>query len=119
MHCDYDWTETGALKALITEIKKIGGLIGASSEGGLFEYGSDDAIVSNLRILHAGARFVTGSVTNDDKIRRRMIAMSGFKIIPRGIGAFAPLAEAARFEIVKTRTAFLSEQVLLRPAFTR
>jgi hypothetical protein len=75
MHCDYDWTETGALKALITEIKKIGGLIGASSEGGLFEYGSDDAIVSNLRILHAGARFVTGSVTNDDKIRRRMIAI--------------------------------------------
>jgi hypothetical protein len=39
--------------------------------------------VNSLRVLHEGARYVTGSVTNDDEIRRRMIVMSRFKIIPR------------------------------------
>lgn len=112
---DYDWNDLGPLIMLMADIKKSGGVIGASSEGGLFEYGGDDAIIDNLRTLHAGTRFVAGSVTNDDEIRRRMIAMSNFKIIPRGIKGFAPLVKAAGYEIDATRTAFLSEQVLLRP----
>lgn len=112
---DYDWGETGALKTLIADIKQAGGVIGASSEGGLFEYGSDDAIIDNLRVLRDGARFVAGSVTNDDDIRRRMISLSRFKLMPRGIEGFAPLARAAHYEIVTTRPALLSTQVLLRP----
>ncbi len=112
---DYDWSEPQSLRALIDEIRKDGGVIGASSEGGLFEYGSDGAIIANLGILHEGARFVAGSVTNDDEARRRMIAMSRFKLFPRGIAGFTLLAEAARFTIAKTRSAFISEQVLLTP----
>lgn len=112
---DYDWSDTRPLQGLLADIQGSGGVIGASSEGGLFEYGSDDAIIDNLRALHDGVRFVAGSVTNDDEIRRRMIAMSGFKIIPRGISGFAPLAGAANFEIVASHSALLSEQVLLRP----
>lgn len=112
---DYDWSDTGPLAALVADIKRTQGVIAASSEGGLFEYGSDDAIIGNLRVLREGARLVAGSVTHDDEIRRRMIAMSGFKIIPRGIAGFAPLAEAAGYEIVSTRTALLSGQVLLKP----
>ncbi|MBK1864720.1 hypothetical protein [Taklimakanibacter albus] len=112
---DYDWSDTSPLAKLLVDIKASGGVIGASSEGGLFEYGSDDAIIDNLRILHDGVRFVAGSVTNDDEIRRRMIAMSGFKVIPRGLRGFAPLAQAAHYEIIASRTALLSEQVLLRP----
>jgi hypothetical protein len=115
-HQDYDWNETGSLSVLLSTIKSRGGVAAASSEGGLFEYGSDEAIVENLRVLHDGVRFIAGSVTSGDEIRRRMIAMSGFQVIPRGIEGFRPLAEAARLTIAKTEPALLSDQVLLLPA---
>jgi hypothetical protein len=112
---DYDWNEPRDLARLLEKIKATDGTVAASSEGGLFEYGTDDAITANLRILRDGTRFVAGSVTSSDEIRRRMIAMSGFKVIPRGLEGFRPLAEAAGFTIVKAEPALLSDQVLLRP----
>jgi hypothetical protein len=114
-HHDYDWNEPAGLARLLAKIMVAGGVIAASSEGGLFEYGSDDAIIANLRVLHENARFVAGSVTSSDAIRRRMITMSGFQVIPRGLDGFRPLAEAARFTIVRSEPALLSDQVLLRP----
>lgn len=113
---DYDWNEPTKLARHLQIIRETGGVVAASSEGGLFEYGSDDAIIANLRILHEAARFVTGSVTSNDEIRRRMIAMSRFKLIARGLDGFRPLAKAAQFTIVKALPAILSDQVLLRPA---
>ena len=112
---DYDWNEPTSLARLLEKVRATGGLVAASSEGGLFEYGTDSAITANLRILHDGARFVAGSVTSGDEIRRRMIAMSGFQLIPRGLEGFRPLAEAARFTIVKAEPALLSDQILMRP----
>jgi hypothetical protein len=44
-----------------------------------------------------------------------MIANSGFKLIPRGLGGFAPLAAQAGFRIVESRAGALSDQVLLQP----
>ncbi|MGE0242112.1 MAG: hypothetical protein AB7F09_28185 [Parvibaculaceae bacterium] len=114
-HHDYDWNAPADLARLLEGIRTAGGVVAASSEGGLFEYGSDDAIIANLRVLRGAARFVAGSVTSGDGIRRRMIAMSGFAVIPRGLNGFRPLAEAARFTIVKSEPALLSDQVLLRP----
>lgn len=112
---DYDWNEPAALAHLLEKIVAAGGVVAASSEGGLFEYGTDDAIIANLRVLHGTARFVAGSVTSNDEIRRRMIAMSGFQVVPRGLEGFRPLAEAADFTIIKAEPALLSDQVLLRP----
>jgi hypothetical protein len=112
---DYDWNEPAGLARLLETITAAGGVVAASSEGGLFEYGTDDAIIVNLRVLHEAARFVAGSVTSSDEMRRRMIAMSGFQVIPRGLEGFRPLAEAARFTIGKAEPALLSDQVLLRP----
>jgi len=63
----------------------------------------------------AGARVIVGSVTIADDLRRRMIAQTQFKLHPRGVAGFAPLAAAAGFRVVKAAPAFLSEQVLLRP----
>ena len=66
--------------------------------------------------LHAaGVRLVAGSVTRDDETRRRMIEATGFRLVPRGIQGFAPLAEQAGFRIAETENAWLSDQVLLRP----
>jgi hypothetical protein len=114
----YDWNEPAALARLVRELASAGGPIAASSEGALFEYGSDEAIVANLAALHAdgaGARLVAGSVTPADDVRRRMIAETGFKLVPRGIAGFAPLAARAGFAIVQIENAMVSDQVLLRP----
>jgi hypothetical protein len=111
----YDWNEPAHLARLLEKIAAMTGAIAASSEGGLFEYGTDDAITANLRVLHDGVRFVAGSVTSSDEARQRMIALSGFAVIPRGLEGFRPLAEAARFSIVRSEPALLSDQVLMRP----
>jgi hypothetical protein len=115
---DYDWNAPAPLADLVRDLARAGGLIAASSEGALFEYGSDDAIVANLAALHAdgaGARLVAGSVTRSDEARRRMIDMTGFKLIPRGLAGFTPLATRAQFTVAKAEPAWLSDQVLLRP----
>ena len=112
-HHPYDWNDTAALESLIAQ--QSGAIIAASSEGALFEYGSDAAIVANLKALRAGARRVAGSVTGADEARRRTIAQTRFKLIPRGIEGFAPLAQAAGFRIAGVETAHISDQVLLHP----
>jgi hypothetical protein len=117
-HHDYDWDRPAALASLIEKLVAAGAIIAASSEGALFEYGSDQAIVANLRALRAngaGARLVAGSVTSADDTRRRMIAATRFKLFPRGVAGFAPLAAQAGFRIAKAESVLLSEQVLLRP----
>lgn len=117
-HHDYDWDAPAQLESLVGRLASGGAVIAASSEGALFEYGSDRAIIANLKALHAGGagvRLVAGSVTAADDLRRRMIAQTAFKLHPRGVKGFAQLATAAGFQVVKVEQAFLSEQVLLRP----
>ena len=113
-HRRYDWNEPASLEALLREAKAA--IVAASSEGGLFEYGSDEAIIGNLTALHrAGVRSVAGSVTSSDESRRRMITASRFKIHPRGLKGFAPLAGRAGYRIAQALPAQLSDQVLLTP----
>jgi hypothetical protein len=114
----YDWDQPAALERLVEKLISAGAIIAASSEGALFEYGSDQAIVANLQALRSngsGARLVAGSVTCADETRRRMIEETRFKLVPRGIEGFAPLAAQAGFRIAKVESARLSDQVLLRP----
>jgi hypothetical protein len=116
-HRAYNWNEPAMLEQLIRELASKGALIAASSEGALFEYGSDEAIISNLMALGAGgagANLMACSVTRADEMRRRMIAETRFKLFPRGIDGFAPLTSRAGFAIAKVETALLSDQVLLR-----
>ena len=91
-------------------------IVAASSEGGLFEYGTDDAVVANLTALaRAGVPIVAGSVTSSSEMRKRMIAQAGFRLFARGLEGFAPLAERGGYAIAESRPAIVSEQVLLRP----
>jgi hypothetical protein len=117
-HQDYNWDDTSLLSDLVSDLVARDAIIAASSEGGLFEYGSDHAIVENLKALcfeRRGARFVVGSVTRDDDLRRRMMAQSRIKLIARGIEGFQPLAGEAGFAIAQTRPTIWSDQVLLVP----
>src|SRR5215470_9611936 len=115
-HHAYDWNDTAPLARLLAEFAARSAIIAASSEGGLFEYGTDDAVVANLTALaRAGVPIVAGSVTSSSEMRKRMIAQTRFRLFPRGLEGFAPLAERSGYAIAESRTAFVSEQVLLRP----
>ncbi len=118
VHQQHDWNAPKPLERLVRQAADAGALIAASSEGALFEYGSDNAIVVNLRALHnegRGAKLVVGSVTAGDELRRRTIASGSFKLIPRGLDGFRPLAERGGFRIVRSEPAPLGDQVLLCP----
>jgi len=114
-HQPYDWNDTAPLVRLLAELAARGVIIAASSEGGLFEYGSDAAITANLEAMSAaGVDVVAGSVTSASDIRKRMIAVTRFRLFPRGLDGFAPLARAGGYAIAASAPAVLSEQVLLR-----
>jgi len=115
-HHPYDWNDTAPLAHLLAELAARRAIIAASSEGGLFEYGTDDAIVANLTALaRAGVPIVAGSVTSSSEVRKRMLAQTTFRLFPRGLEGFAPLAEQSGYAIAESRTAVVSEQVLLLP----
>lgn len=115
-HRHYDWDDTAVLQALLQEIKASNAVVAASSEGGLFEYGTDAAIVANLKALRAaGVVAVAGSVTSGDEVRRRMLSLNRLRLFPRGLEGFAPLAARGGYRIARAETNRLSEQVLLEP----
>jgi hypothetical protein len=114
-HECYDWNRTETLDDIVRQSAAQGTILAASSEGGLFEYGSDDAIVANLSALSHGATLVVGSVTCADPMRRDMIASGKFKLVPRGVEGFAPLAKRGGFALAKVKSTPISDQVLLRP----
>src|SRR5580704_13525506 len=114
-HHAYNWNDAAPLVRLLAGLVARGAIIAASSEGGLFEYGTDDAVVANLTALaRAGVPIVAGSVTSSSEVRKRMIAQTRFRIFARGLEGFAPLAERSGYAIGESRAAVVSEQVLLR-----
>ena len=118
-HPAYDWNDTAPLARLLAGLTARSAIIAASSEGSLFEYGTDDAVVANLTALaRAGVPIVAGSVTSSSEVRKRMNAQTRFRFFARGLEGFAPLAEQSGYAIAESRTAVVSEQVLLRPRAT-
>jgi hypothetical protein len=117
-HERYDWNKRALLGDLVHRAAARGAILAASSEGALFEYGSDDAIVANLATLRhggRGAKLVVGSVTSTDALHRQSVANTRFKLLPRGLDGFRPLAERGGFRIARSEAAPLGEQVLLEP----
>lgn len=112
----YDWRDTTTLESSLAEARAQAALVAVSSEGGLFEYGTDEEIVQNLRAIAAGTEpsaFVAGSVTRDDELIRTLKLTSTAATKPRGLQAFARLAAAGGFEIARSVERPLSDQVLL------
>src|SRR5262249_40198288 len=105
------------LTQLLHDLAAAPTVVAATSEGGLFEYGSDAAVAANLAALHAGgAGAMAGSVTRADAFTRRALSASRFHLVPRGAEAFARLAEHAGWRLARCKPSLISDQVLLRPA---
>jgi hypothetical protein len=95
-HLGYDWSSADRLREALHELRAGDSLCGISSEGALFEYGSDEEIISNLQALHAGTAadpVVVGSVTRDGRPVRASLIGNRVPTRPRTIEAFRALAE--------------------------
>jgi hypothetical protein len=116
----YDWSnvESGLTRAL-QEATRAEAVVAVSSEGGLFEYGSDQDITSNLRALASaslGSVFVVGSVTRDDELMKFVKQTSSAATRPRGLPVFEALATQAGWQVTRAIERPMSDQVLLEPA---
>lgn len=82
-HTPYDWAQAANLEPVLSKASDSGTLAICSSEGGLFEYGSDDEIVSNLKVLRACSAVVAviGSVTRADEPIQRLRRVSSARLI--------------------------------------
>ena len=116
-HTPYDWRDVGPLKAAVAAATSEGALMAVSSEGGLFEYGSDQDILANLRALPSDERrlFVVGSVTRDDEIIRTLKLTSTAATKPRGLPVFTALVAQAGWQVTRSIARPLSDQVVLEP----
>jgi hypothetical protein len=97
-HIRYDWSVADRLPRALEALRAAGAVCAISSEGGLFEYGSDADIVRNLEELRAGTprdAIVVGSVTREGEPVRASQTGNGVATRPRTLEAFGCLAERA------------------------
>jgi hypothetical protein len=117
-HSRYDWRDVSGLTPVLESAQRDGAQLAVSSEGGLFEYGSDDDILANLRALRQSDGndvFVVGSVTRDDEIIQTLKLTSTAATKPRGLAVFAALVANAGWQVTRDVARPLSDQVLLEP----
>lgn len=115
-HVRYDWTQPTGLRAVLDEVRAADAVAVGSSEGGLFEYGSDDEILANLVCLRdaAPADFVmVGSVTRADEAMRRLRQTNPAATRPRGLDLFRALAARGGWTVARAIERPFSDQVAL------
>jgi hypothetical protein len=114
-HVPYDWTKTADLKPVLTQAQTRRALVICSSEGGLFEYGSDSEIQSNLQKLRESPQVlaVIGSVTRADEPIQRVRQMGRAATRPRGLEVFRALIANTGWQIARAIERPFSDQVVL------
>ncbi|HWR53067.1 MAG TPA: hypothetical protein VN428_18290 [Bryobacteraceae bacterium] len=120
---EYNWADASRLRQVLDGIEPGAAAVG-SSEGGLFDYGSDEQIVANLAALREGTppEFVmVGSVVRDVNTldpRLRATVQPGARPLIRylGLDAFRPLARQAGWAIERVIDSVAHHAVSLRKA---
>lgn len=118
-HLRYDWREVGELRRRLRVAEDAGAIVATSSEGGLFEYGSDEEIEANLRALRTSApghRAVVGSVTRADSPAHHVKTATRVATRPRTLDQFTALAHRAGWTVSRVLRAPFSFNVALIPA---
>ena len=116
-HVTYDWSKPADLAPVLAAANRDNALIAASSEGGLFDYGSDEEVIGNLEMLREVPLFV-GSVTRADEPMRSMQKNSTVRLQLRGLEVFGALAARAGWKIARAIERPVSDQVALIPVPT-
>ena len=118
-HLRASWTEIGALRDLLRATRLEAAVTAGSSEGGLFEYGTDAEIEAILDCLRdeAPPHFVmVGSVTRADAPIQRLRQTSRFALHPRGLAAFRALAARSGWRVARVLERPFSDHVALTRA---
>lgn len=118
----YDWSSPQRLHEVFATLAD-GAITAVSSEGGLFDYGSDDAILANLKALHQVAPAkcsVVGSVVRAGADDPRIERMARFRAQPSvrylGLGAFRQLSSEAGWTIAGVINGPMHHAVTLKKA---
>jgi hypothetical protein len=115
-HLAYEWSGVGRLRGALEELDAAQAICAVSSEGGLFEYGTDGEIVSNLICIHTGTAadaFVVGSVTRDCEVVRASQGTNRVATRPRTLDAFRSLVAEAGWVIERAIERPFSYNVLV------
>jgi hypothetical protein len=114
-HTRYDWAKTDDLQPLLRDVRTSNALAICSSEGGLFEYGSDEEILANLRTLRDSKTVfaVVGSVTRADETTRLLHQSGGAAVHCRGLLAFNTLVQKAGWNLTRSVERPISDQFVL------
>lgn len=94
---DYDWRNTARLAEIVGGIPLDDAVLVCSSEGGLFEYGSDEEIAQNLAALGRLAPGVSmaGTLLLDGVGGRAMVKYGRVPLQPRTVERFRAIVERA------------------------
>lgn len=102
VHIAYDWSQPEGLRAALLSLGDRKCVAALSTEGGLFEYGSDADILSNLEVVRdAGppGTFIVGSVTRDDEQNRLLHGPNLIPVKRRGLAVFGALVQRAGWAV--------------------
>lgn len=107
-HVHYDWTDTTVLDRELAAITRDGGLVACSSEGALFDYGSDAEIRANLASIRRGTR--AGTIVVGTATRAARAAPSRARpdrsphrvaVVPRTLEEFEALVQSSGWRVEK------------------
>jgi hypothetical protein len=115
-YLNYNWSDPTVLRSFLSALEPGEKVVALSSEGGLFEYGSDKDILSNLAVfLEAtpGDAFIVGSVTRKAEERWRVHGPSLIPIVHRGLTAFGTLIKDSGWAIESASEGPFSDVVKL------
>ncbi len=104
VHHEYDWGKPGRLSRIVADAIGPNGVGAISSEGGLFEYGSDDEVIANLEAIGSAtgaASQVVGSQIRDAPVTRAIRDMSRMRLKLRTAEAFQALVARAGWDVVR------------------
>jgi hypothetical protein len=114
-HLLYNWAWAEDLPRLLQQTDLEHPVTICSSEGGLFEYGSDDEIVSNLKVLRSQPDLVAvaGSVTRADEPTQQLRRATTPKTRPRGLEVFRNLINPTGWKVDRVIDRPFSDHVVL------
>ena len=115
-HHPYNWVRSEELTKLLQKTELRHPITICSSEGGLFEYGSDEQIMSHLKALRGQPDVVavTGSVTRADEPIQQMRKATKAKTRPRGLAVFQNLISQSGWKIDRVIERPFGDQVVLK-----
>lgn len=112
----YDWKQPEALAGIFGIRVTAGSIVAISSEGGLFEYGDDYTVISNLtalaKLAGRGAVFA-GSVTRDEGPIKLLKQTSSVPTVQRNLKDLEKILLGAGWELKNIEQGVFSNNVLL------